>query len=543
VLASSNQQHAAFLEFQSQLTKTQNSRDVPGVVEQFNKTMQDIDKQWSKSPAAVAIQMNGSYILPEAENHGTTRQVDLMNREADISLDKQSDTFAAAYAAGDRDLALAAFTAAVNSVRSLTGDAVADEKIRQFRIKGQTLEINNAIANPNPDVNTKVYQDIEQHPEKYADVTKEKLDVLKGQALEAFKSHTEFQKWAEGDMALKTQLVPKIQQFTNPANGHFDEAGALTDNADRMAKGEITETQSKVLAEGFASHQAQLEVGLKTEANKRLDAIDKDLSGPHPNFASAAAKLQESQPWFENNGFGDDYRASLRYFHAAEVEVRSEASAERAAASSERAAAASERAESRQKALENSQDQLGEVLHYIGNGGMLTKPDIYSMAGQGKGKMRTQDVDTAWKAMQSYESQPDFAAAIKQLEQAFAVPSGAAAKKVSPAYVAAQNRKYAETLELFQQQVNANPDKSKQEIMNDLLKTKAVEDVKEHANAMFGTTSPASRVADGAAALFHKIMHPEGDAAAPARPKGVPDNYQWNPSGNNGKGSWRAPSQ
>ena len=32
-------------------------------------------------------------------------------------------------------------------------------------------------------------------------------------------------------------------------------------------------------------------------------------------------------------------------------------------------------------------------------------------------------------------------------------------------------------------------------------------------------------------------------ASAPERPKAVPPNYVWNPSGNNGKGSWKAPSR
>jgi len=37
--------------------------------------------------------------------------------------------------------------------------------------------------------------------------------------------------------------------------------------------------------------------------------------------------------------------------------------------------------------------------------------------------------------------------------------------------------------------------------------------------------------------------NPARGESSPARPSGVPDNYQWNPQGNGGKGSWRAPQQ
>jgi hypothetical protein len=546
-LAAQNQLAAVYADTQNQLSKTQNSRDVEGVIEQSNKTLNEVSARWSKSPAVTQIQMNADALRPDLSRIGTVRQVDLMGKEFKITIDKQAELLAGSYATdraagGKGDAAEGAFNQAVDGgvQTGLVGTVEADEYKRRFRQQGQELQIKNGIANANPEVNQKTYDDITAHRDQFPDVTQEQLDTYKGQALSAYEAHTKFKDWAEGDMALKTQLVPKITQFTNPATGHFDEAGALTDNADRMAKGEITETQSKVLAQGFASHQAQLEVGLKTEANKRLDDIEKDLSAH--KFNDASAKLEANQPWFENNGFGDDYRAALRYTAQKRTEVRVEAAAARTEARQDYLLG-------RQIEQEQSADTLGQVQHFIVGGGMLTKSDLYNLAGTGPGKMRTQDVDAAWKIMQSYEKEPDFAAAMKQLDQSFPISKTATADQA-----AAQNRKYAETVEVFQQQVNEHPDQSKQEIMNNLLKSQATETIKQHANAMFGTVPTSSKIfgaiKDFITAPFTYGLKP-GDAgykapptaSSPARPKTVPDNYQWNPSGNGGKGSWQPPKQ
>lgn len=545
-LAAQNELAAVYADTQNQLSKTQNSGDVEGVIADSNKALNEVSARWSKSPASVAIQMNADALRPDLSRIGTVRQVDLMGKEFKITIDKHAELLAGSYATdraagGTGNAAEGTFNDAVDGgvKTGLVGTVEADEYKRLFRQKGQELQIRNGISNANPEVNQRTYDDITQHRDQFPDVTQEQLDTYKGQALSAFEAHTKFQDWAEGQMALKTQLVPKIQQFTNPATGRFDESAAMADNAERFAKGEITDTQSKVLAAGFSSHEAQLQVGMKQEANKRLDDIEKDLS--QHKFGEAAAKLEANQPWFENNGFGDDYRAALHYTRTAESEVRAEASAER---SEQRY----EYYQARQEALDNSQDQLGLVQHFIVGGGVLTKADLQSMAGTGKGKMRTQDVDAAWKMMQAYEAEPDFKSAMEYLNGSFPIPTGAAAKNVSADYVAAQNRKYAETVELFQQQVNANPTKSKLEIAHDIIKSTGEQQIKDHADAMFGTTPVSSRISAGFTAFKNLVTAPftygiNPPDAAPARPKSVPDNYQWNPKGNNGKGSWQPPKQ
>ena len=538
-LAAQNQLAKVYADTQNQLSKTQNSRDVADVIQQSNKTLNDVSSQWSKSPASIQIQMSADALRPDLSRMGTVKQVDLMSKEFKITIDQQGEVLGANYAAdraagGNGDMALGAFSTAVAGGVStgLVGSVQAEDMVRKFRQKGQELQIRNGITNANPEVNQRTYDQITNDPKAFPDVTQEQLDTLKGQALSAFEAHTKMKDWAEGQMALQTQLVPKIQQFTNPATGNFDEGGALKDNADRLAKGEITETQSKVLASALESHQAQLQVGMKAEAGKRLDAIDKELSGPNPNFAKAEQDLEVNRPWFENNGFSDDYRAAIRYTQQAQREVRAERASERAEGRYEHMFA-------REEAQEHSEDQFANVAHFISDGGLLTKSDLYNMSGAGKGKMQTAYVDKAWKMMQAYESQPDFKSALDYIDGSFKIPKTATADQAG-----AMNKKYSDTIEAFQQQVNANPTKSKLEIAHDLVKSSNEELIKSHADAMFGASAPSSGFG---AAIKNFFAGPAFSAPTktdtPPRPKGVPDNYEWNPQGNNGKGSWRAPSQ
>lgn len=334
-LAAQNDLAKVYADTQNTLSRTANSRDVEGVIRDANKTLNDVSARWSTSPASIQIQQSADALRPDLSRIGTVKQVDLMGKEFKVTIAQQAEVLSGSYAAdrgsgGTGDMALGAFSTAVHGgvETGLVGDVEANEMVRQFRQTGQELQIKNAITNANPEVNTKIYEDIDKHRDMFPDVTQENLDVLKGQALSAFEAHTKQKDWAEGQMALKTQLVPKINQFTNPATGNFDVGAALTDNAERFRKGEITETQSKVLAEGIDSHYAQLQVAVKQEAGKRLNAVD-DLLSRH-EFGKARAQMSQDEDWFEKNGLSADHMTELRYMSQMETQVRAEAAGARA---------------------------------------------------------------------------------------------------------------------------------------------------------------------------------------------------------------------
>jgi len=540
-LASQNQFEALFDQYQVDLRKTQNSRDIPALQQKYEDERNAITKQWSASPAALEIDMYASSLAPKFELHGQMRGIDLMAKEGKIQLTQQAQSYAKDYAnaraINDKEgeaSSLGGFTSAVMSLvqSGVIGDAEAADTIRKFREEGQELQIRNAITNPDPVVNQIIFDKMNGHPELFPDVKPENLDTLKSHALAAVESHIKTQNWMEGQIALKTQLVQKINQFTNSATGRFDEGAALTDNANRLTKGEITENQASVLAEAFHSHGAQLHEGLKNEADKRLDDIAKDLSGKNPNFASAARKLEENKDWFEQNGFGADYRAALRYQKQAETEVEKEAREVRTENKYQHQL-------DRQQADEQSRDQLSQVHNFIIAGGYLTKADIWNMAGTGEGKMNTRDVNSAWANMQAHEKEPDFAAGMDYIGSSFGFPKGS-----DPDVMGAQNQKYAETMELFQQQVNAHPEKSKLEIAHELMKSANEEIIKQHADRRFGTGPTATKISDWWKRGFGSIADTDWlgtKGKEPVRPASVPDNYVWNPQGNGGKGSWQPP--
>ena len=155
------------------------------------------------------------------------------------------------------------------------------------------------------------------------------------------------------------------------------------------------------------------------------------------------------------------------------------------------------------------------------------------MAGAGKGKMGTAYVDKAWKMMQAYESQPDFKSALDYIDSSFKIPKGASADVAGVA-----NKKYADTVEAFQQQVNANPTKSKLEIAHDLVKSTSEEQIKTHADAMFGGASPLS----GLSGLYDRVFGSKPSVASPQRPSNVPEGYVYNAKGAKGAG-WYGPAK
>ena len=135
-LAARNELDAAYTQMQDQLAKTPNSRDVPDVIQQAQKNVNEISAKWSKSPAAISIQMDADALRPSMTHVGTVRQVDLMGKEFKVTINQQGERLAGEYASGNRDAATAAFNASVDGGVStgLVGDVEATEMKRQFQI-------------------------------------------------------------------------------------------------------------------------------------------------------------------------------------------------------------------------------------------------------------------------------------------------------------------------------------------------------------------------------------------------------------------------
>jgi hypothetical protein len=300
-LAARNQMDAAYANIQNQLAKTQNSRDVPDVVEQGQKTLNDISSQWSSSPASVAIQMDADSLRPGLSRVGTVRQVDLMGKELKINLNQQAEALAGDYASGNRDAAVAAFGSAVKGGvdTGLMGDAEANEYMRQFKIKGQGLQIKLALQSPDPGTNMAMVNQLEQHPEDFPDLKKEDISdsIAKGTA--QFETHTRELEWAHKEL-VKNTVAPAIIKNATDEKGDFHLDWALTQAS------HLSPEDEEDVAPYLHNHAGLANAELSGNLNKSQDQIEEAISHNKFNDAMTVAASQRDaaekagSPWYAN---------------------------------------------------------------------------------------------------------------------------------------------------------------------------------------------------------------------------------------------------
>lgn len=472
-LAAQNDLARVYADTQNQLAKTQNSRDVSGVIQDARKQLNQVSARWSTSPASVEIQMNADALLPDLSRIGTVRQVDLMSKEFKITVDQQAEVLAGSYAAdraagGKGDAALGAFATALDGgvKTGLIGDAEAQETLRQFRQKGQELQIKNAITNASPEMNQKIYDQINQHRDDFPDVTQDALDTYKGQALSAFEAHTRQQEWAEGQMAQNTMLRPLIDQHTNPATKQFDLEAAQSDIAQQFKDGKITVTQQDVLDKGVKAYQADLQTGIDKQADKTKDTI-LDLFHDR-KYSEASDALEKARPWLEQNGNAALYEGLLKYGDSMRR--------------SDRAEAREEYTIGRDIDQEQSYATLGQLQLAMSEGYVFTDSQILNLVGKGKGKMEAAQANEALKMWKSYASDPRYAAALDYMQQSFTVPKTATADEQGRAYA-----EYARTIAAWRDRVNSNPNEDKVQAAKEVMAPAIQQQIGNQINQIFGT--------------------------------------------------------
>jgi hypothetical protein len=498
-LAARNQLDAAFAQLQGELAKTQNSRDVPDVLKQGQDTLNDISKQWSKSPAAVSIQMDADSLHPSMMHVGQVRQIDLMGKEFQINLAQQGEQFAKDYASsravGDQDgenNALTGFTRAVQGGVStgLMGPVGAADTVRKFREQGQELQIRNAISNPDPRVNQAIYDKINSDPKAFPDVTAEQLDALKTHAQSAVESHIRYQEWAEGQMAQNTMLRPLINKWTNPATQQFDEDKALGDVTDQFSSGKITARQSQVLSEDIKSFAADKTVATKKQADQFDDGIIKMFHDR--DYSKADAALEQMRPWLEQNGLGERYKSLMNYGDSQRREERVEARYERTEAKEEVS-------QQKQQVKEQSSSTLAQTINRFSQGYVATDTDLDSMAGEGPGKMSTADVAVAKKYSHDYQNSPSFKGAVDTISYSLglgALPRNATAEqKASFAKdFPRQAQLQADTYSRFLEEKNKHPEKDPMVVAQEVLKPAMQKQISARLDQIFGPEQEPTRM-------------------------------------------------
>jgi|HubBroStandDraft_2_1064218.scaffolds.fasta_scaffold73536_1 hypothetical protein len=476
MLAAQNQLKAAYDQYQVELTKTQNSRDVPGVIKQTQDNLNALTNEWAKSPAFMQIQMYGQSLAPTVQKDGQLHQIALMGEEGKIQLAQQGQTlgqrYAQARAAGDatgEQNALNGFIDATKSLvkTALMGPVEAADIVRKFREQGQELQIRNAISNPDPKVNQAIYDEINSDPKKFPDVTPEQLDALKGHALEAVGAHTRFQEWQQGQQAQDTMLRPLINKWTNPATSQFDEDKALSDVSDQFRDGKLTVTQSDVLTQGIKGYAADKNGAVKQQSQKFQDDVIKAFHDH--KYAEADSMLERGRPWLEQNNLGEQYRGLMNYGDTQRREERAEYREDEQL--------------NRQAMQDQSYATFGQLQMGMSQGKLYTDSEILNMAGRGPGKMLPQQVNEAMQMSHSYQRDPTYQAAVNLLAGTFPMSSK---KSPNTEYDAIQSKRQAMTFEAWQQRVNENPSEDKVKAMEEVLKPAVQKDISDRVNAIFG---------------------------------------------------------
>jgi hypothetical protein len=410
-LAAENQFKAAYDQYQVQLEKTQNSRDIPDLITQQKATFNSITREWAKSPAYMQIQMYGESLAPKVQTDGQFRQVALMKNEGTIQLNQQAvtlaDTYSNARIAGDQKGEQAALDGFIASTQSLVqsglmGAVEAADTVRKFRQSGQELQIAKSIENADPKVNQAIYDQMNSHPENFPDVTPDKLAAYKEHAQSAVKSHIEFQNWAEGQNAQNTMLRPLINKWTNPATDQFDESKALGDIADQFSSGKITVYEQQALEKGVENFAADKDAGNKKQADQFEDKVLK-LFHDH-KYAEADATLEQGRPWLEENGLGDKYKGLLSYGD-------SQRRSERAEWASERSLVDFDERQAKIKEEAYSSAAANQLIPQIISGAM-TPTDLLGRIGTGPGKISYQQYTQLAHLQDQATKEPDTKAAL-----------------------------------------------------------------------------------------------------------------------------------
>lgn len=531
-LAARNELDAAYIQMQDDLAKTQNSRDVPEALQAGHDRLNDISKRWAESPAAMQIQMDADALRPSMGHIAQVRQVDLLGKEFKVTINRQGEQLAQTYAtsrnAGDpagEQAALSAFTEAIRGgvQTGLMGDIEAAEAVRLFRQGGQELQIKQAIANPDPNVNQQIFDQMNSDPKAFPDVTPGFLETAKTHAIDAKESHIKHQEWADGQMALNVLLRPLINQHINPGTGKFNADEALGDVAERFRKGDITIYQKEALDGGIKSFGADVESGLKKQAIKKQDDVIKLFHDRR--YEEAYKAIEDDRPWFENSGYSELYKGLMNYGDTMQRQDRAEAKQDYAL--------------SRQQWKEDSYNTLVSVQNAIAAGHTFKDEELLQMAGHGEGKMLPTEINEAMKLSHSVQKDPDYSAAMDMLRSQLTGPA-APVKGSSPGVYelyskerSRNNKRQIMTMERWQQLVEQHPNEDKMKLMADALQPAVQQQIGEKLDQLFGAQpKPPSKMElfKGIVSNFLNLGYvPKVEApAAPTATKFTEGGKTWN---------------
>ena len=381
-VAATNQLNAVITQMHDQLSKTTDSRNIDEVKTQTQDKLNDVAKQWGKSPAVVQIQMKADSLHPTVDHFSTVKQTELMTKEWATQTEILKQSLLPQIVTAHRDGNVQEEQAILSHVASLYDDAIKkglvdasdkDKGLNQFDIMFRMGVNDAAITSPNPAERKQAIAQLKSGGSGPLDLTNLSpgdINAMRAHAMETDKRLTEL----SGAQNLNSALNVMDSAFKAPEYKDNFEAQqkSLEDGKWLTQHGIVDENgqPDRVMAEKLTAEVERQRTQRKLEQNDRDDKVLSELS---PLIDDGKI----SRPQLEQKIQGLSARAkavAIKDWHQEQNRSREEWRMERSMT-------LAERQDRRQDEAEKSTAKWSQVRQEIAQGKIYEPMDIREMDG------------------------------------------------------------------------------------------------------------------------------------------------------------------
>ena len=497
VIAAQNHMKALDDELQIELKKTTNSGQVKDVLDQYtgpNGKLNQVVKDFGKSPAAMEIQMSAQGLKPSMDTLGQARQLTLLGQENDANTAIQVKTLIPQIVAAHRSGDVAQEQQIHSHVEGLYDDAVknglmtaADKQLNMDAFREATQkQINEAtIMSPNPAERKQAIAQLTKGGSGPLDLTNlapGDINALREHAQEADKTLTGLSESQNLNGALNIMnsafQAPEYKDNFDAQQHALEDGKWLTDHGIVDENGKPDFVMSDKLQQQVSVQRSYRE---KEEADKAADFASK-LSPLIDNHKISLPQLEQAvqESGLTGKAFNSARAQLVRQWHGVADQAHQFATWDRQAAEQEKRS--------------RSQDAAAKYMMNIMAGGM---PDPVAVRTD-PSMVETDKAQVMAALTESQKKDPNFLSAMTVINDAFPRPArpGTSTSPATPdqlnqysAQDQQQLRKQSAVYTAWMQRINANPSENKMDALKDVSKSGIQKDIGDTLNRIF-TNSP-----------------------------------------------------
>lgn len=477
-IAAQNQLTAAQLQYETNLAKTTNSRDIPDVAKAAQDNLNEIAKQWDKSPASVQIQQMADGLRPRVEHIGQIRGIDLMSKEGAVQSEIQLQTLlpqlVTAQRNGDKgqvDYINGYITHMYDDLtkRGLMSDADKDIALNKVQIQYRQQLNESYISSADPKERLASIQQLKtggNGPLNLAGLAPGDIAALRTQA-EATNEH--LNNLAEaGNLNRALNVTQNAFQAPEYKNNYEARINSLQDGDWLTKMGIVNEDGSpdRVMAEKLIAETNRERAEWEKEKDDHdasvMPKIEDLIIGNRVSRAQLTQIAQQEglSPRGESSMIAK-WDENQRYNHQMSIQERELANQEKA-----------------QKSADASSDWILRIAH----GEIPSDADIMTTPGLSKS-----DRNSIISYRDKAKNDKPYQGGMTIIAAAYPIN-----KKATPALQAQQQQYYLRTMQAYDQEINAHPDEDKSSIASKLVMPGIVRNaIINSVSDVVGATPPA----------------------------------------------------